>query len=249
MNSRSHWTTPSVSSWILRAARFARGSVVLSAAPISAAVPGPSLNACSGSISQRLLSEGSFVATYKYALLLSLADLAVERGDDVSEDLSLDTLDLAEKFVDLYWRQVLPWIPARGGAPQRLHQNTGREAAILRHLAEAHERWQGSLPRLRGDKRAWRALVGEVARVIEVMPLWKLQTVGRHRLDFLFPNVGRVKRFRLREEAVYCFRRFTDGPLPHGALSSHGGVRSRCAVPRAHRPARVRLTPAAILAT
>lgn len=35
------------------------------------------------------------VATYKFALLLSLADLAVERGDDSTEALPLDTLDLA----------------------------------------------------------------------------------------------------------------------------------------------------------
>ena len=48
---------------------------------------------------QRLLSEGGFVATYKFALLLSLAELAVERGDDTTEHLDLDTLDLAEKFV------------------------------------------------------------------------------------------------------------------------------------------------------
>ena len=31
---------------------------------------------------QRLLDEGLFVATYKFALLLSLADLAIELGDD-----------------------------------------------------------------------------------------------------------------------------------------------------------------------
>ena len=58
---------------------------------------------------QRLISDGSFVATYKFALLLALADLAVERGDDTTESLPLDTLDLAEKFVGFYWRQVLPW--------------------------------------------------------------------------------------------------------------------------------------------
>jgi hypothetical protein len=129
------------------------------------------------------------VATYKYALLLSLADLAIERGDDETAELSLDTLDLAEKFVELYWRQALPWVPRGQGEPRRLHQNTGREAAILRHLAQAHERWQGSLPHLKNDTRAWRTLLQEVARVIEVMPLWKLQTVGRRRLDFLYPNV------------------------------------------------------------
>ena len=31
---------------------------------------------------QRLLDEGSFVASYKFALLVALADLSVERGDD-----------------------------------------------------------------------------------------------------------------------------------------------------------------------
>jgi hypothetical protein len=64
---------------------------------------------------QRLLSDGSFVATYKFALLLSLADLAVERGDDTTESLALDTRDLAERFVALYWRQVLPWVHTGSG--------------------------------------------------------------------------------------------------------------------------------------
>jgi len=31
---------------------------------------------------QRLLNEGLFTATYKYALLLALADIAVESGDN-----------------------------------------------------------------------------------------------------------------------------------------------------------------------
>ena len=37
---------------------------------------------------QRLLSEGSFVATYKYALLMALADIAVERGAEDDSGLS-----------------------------------------------------------------------------------------------------------------------------------------------------------------
>ena len=36
---------------------------------------------------QRLLAEGQFVATYKYALLLALADIAVESGDDSGNPL------------------------------------------------------------------------------------------------------------------------------------------------------------------
>lgn len=104
---------------------------------------------------QRLLSEGGFVATYKFALLLSLAELAVERGDDSTEQLELDTLDLAEKFVSLYWRQVLPWMPVAGGEARRLHQVTGGQTAVLRGLQEAHERFAGSLPSLRRDERVW----------------------------------------------------------------------------------------------
>jgi hypothetical protein len=46
---------------------------------------------------QRLLAEGLFVATYKFALLLSLADLAVEKGDDSGAAMKLATEDIAEK--------------------------------------------------------------------------------------------------------------------------------------------------------
>jgi hypothetical protein len=119
---------------------------------------------------QRLISDGSFVATYKFALLLALADLAVERGDDTTESLPLDTRDLAEKFVELYWRQVLPWVPGNERTPGRLAQARGQDAAVLKRLAAAHAHVHGSLPRLRRDKAAWNRLLGDVARTIEVMP-------------------------------------------------------------------------------
>jgi hypothetical protein len=159
---------------------------------------------------QRLLSDGSFVATYKFALLMSLADLAVERGDDTTECLAVDTRDLAERFVALYWRQVLPWVYGAGGEAGRLRQATGSAAAILNRVAAAHERHGGCLARLRRDARDWDRLLGEVGRVIEVMPLWKLQTVGRQKLDFLYPNSGEGRVIRLHGEAVYCLRRFRD---------------------------------------
>ena len=49
---------------------------------------------------QRLFDEGDFVATYKYALLMSLAELAVESGVDEGE-LELPMIDVAEIFSDL----------------------------------------------------------------------------------------------------------------------------------------------------
>jgi hypothetical protein len=44
---------------------------------------------------QRILDEGSFVATYKFALIMSLADYAVENGDDSGEPIQLTTRDIA----------------------------------------------------------------------------------------------------------------------------------------------------------
>ncbi len=54
---------------------------------------------------QRLLTEGQFVATYKYALLMALADIAVEEGTDAGAPLAISTRAIAEKFILYYWRQ------------------------------------------------------------------------------------------------------------------------------------------------
>ena len=73
---------------------------------------------------QRILGEGSFVSTYKYALLHALADLAVLRGDDSGAALRLSAHEIAERFVELYWLQGASF---RGKG--HLRQNTGKPAA------------------------------------------------------------------------------------------------------------------------
>jgi hypothetical protein len=129
---------------------------------------------------QRILTEGAFESTYKFALVLSLAELAVERGDDTTESLSLDTLDVAEKFIDLYWRQTLPWVPP-GGEAARLFQRHGGEAAILVRIARARDLAGGSLPHFRTMRAEWQRLLSDVAKTIAIMPLWKLQQRGEMR--------------------------------------------------------------------
>jgi hypothetical protein len=90
---------------------------------------------------QRLLNEGSFVATYKFALLSSLADLCVEKGEDTDAELELFTREIAQRFVTIYWRQSRPFLPkGRVGAAIILRQNTGREAGVIRLLREQLER-------------------------------------------------------------------------------------------------------------
>jgi len=159
---------------------------------------------------QRLLAEGQFVATYKYALLQALADLAVERGDDSGAQLTVNSHEIAEKFIHYYWRQCDPYAPL-GGTSEKfgiLSQNTGQQAGIVKLVQEAKQRHGGSEAEVRHCPKQWRRLVASVARIVKVMPLWKLQTVGREQFDFLYENTGQGDSVTLRPGVPFCLRKF-----------------------------------------
>jgi len=150
---------------------------------------------------QRILNEGSFVASYKYALLLSIAELCVEKEMDGRCDgrtlLQLD--DIADRFVSLYWRQAAPFT---GGAV--LRHAAGGEASVVSQI----RRFQNQAASLAAARRhhAWRSLVRNVARTIRVMPLWKLQRAGRDRVDFLYDEELVDGGILLRPGIAACFR-------------------------------------------
>jgi hypothetical protein len=156
---------------------------------------------------QRILSDGSFVATYKFALLHALADLAVARGDDSAAELTLSTREIAAQMIELYWRQARPFPAPATPGPVELRQNAGRQAAILSALGQAQQEHGHSLARLRRSE-AWPSLLGEVDRVLRVMPLWKLQTVGQERLSFLYENLDGGNQITLKPGVQYCLRTF-----------------------------------------
>lgn len=155
---------------------------------------------------QRLLDEGSFVATYKFSLLHAIADLCVLRGDESGAALELATSEIADHFIRLYWPQVIPFMARDEG--EILRQSTGRPARIVSEVREAHERYDGSLASLQRYGPEWTRLLRSVQRTVEVMPLWKLQTVGADRLEFLYSNVAGGHSIRLEPGVAYCFRAF-----------------------------------------
>ncbi len=158
---------------------------------------------------QRLLAEGLFVASYKFALVHALADLAVLKGEDSGAPLDLSTKDIAAKFVELYWRQSRPFQLANETPGLVLQQNTGRQAAIISKIAGAQREYGASLFRLKqSTPDCWSELIAEVDQVVRTMPLWKLQTVGEERLDFLYENLDRGNRVTLKPGVAYCFRAF-----------------------------------------
>jgi hypothetical protein len=54
----------------------------------------------------RAAEVGGFVATYKFALLKALAALSVEKSEFSEDSLKITTREIAEKFIQYYWRQV-----------------------------------------------------------------------------------------------------------------------------------------------
>ena len=155
---------------------------------------------------QRILDEGSFVATYKFALIHALADLAVERGDDSGAPLTLPTRDIAERFVQLYWRQVVPF-PGTQEA-ELLRQNTGRQAAIVNKVAEARATYGDNLAALQQEPDRWDSLVRAVDRTVRVMPLWRLQLVGSEVREILYEQNEGAHEITLLPGVAACFRIF-----------------------------------------
>jgi 5-methylcytosine-specific restriction endonuclease McrA len=159
---------------------------------------------------QRLFSEGSFVSTYKFALLSALADIAVETGDDTGAELTISIRRIAEKFVEYYWRQSRPYFFSVGNTACSitLRQNTGREAGVLRLLREHMESGCNSLSALQSDKVSWNRLIGNVKRIVREMPLWKLQTLGSSKMEFLYRNQLIENSIRLNPGVMFGLRAF-----------------------------------------
>ena len=128
---------------------------------------------------QRILNEGLFVASYKYALILSLAELSVESAPGPDGSLVLPLRAISERFIALYWRQSAPF--ANGAL---LSQSSGRQASAITRLSG----FRAQAPTLAAARahRGWSRLVADIGKLLVTMPLWKLQRVGAHRLDFLY---------------------------------------------------------------
>jgi hypothetical protein len=126
-----------------------------------------------------LLDQGSFVATYKYAVLLGLIDLCLEKTSrhGVAPD-SVTTRQLAEKVVELYWPQTAEF---RG---RTLKQNAGRQARIVSDVLAFRASLADpsvTLDRARREAPSrFERLVHSVEWTLILMPLPRLQVMGRH---------------------------------------------------------------------
>jgi len=157
---------------------------------------------------QLILQSGSFSSTYKFALLISLSRLAIEKGEDSGEQLALEYSDIAEKFIELYWKQAVPYTFNDEGH-LILNQNNGKQAAIVNRIIELRQIYS-SLGLLRRDSAVWSKLVKDVARTVKEMPVRYLQNINGQNFEFLYRFEQCGKLLILVPQVMFCLRQFSE---------------------------------------
>ena len=144
---------------------------------------------------QRLFAEGDFTATYKFALLVSIADYAVQYGEDNNEELKIPTRSIGAKFIELYWQQSAPY---KDGV---LVQNLGAQAAVVAKVAAFRNSGQSLTQALQS-----RQLVTAVTATVVTQPIKYMQNLGGSNDAFLY--VKGEGFISLLPGVAYCLRRF-----------------------------------------
>jgi len=144
---------------------------------------------------QRLFAEGDFTATYKFALLVSIADYAVQYGEDNNEELKIPTRSIGAKFIELYWQQSAPY---KDGV---LFQNLGAQAAVVAKVAAFRNSGQSLTQALQS-----RQLVTAVTATVVTQPIKYMQNLGGSNDAFLY--VKGEGFISLLPGVAFCLRRF-----------------------------------------
>ena len=155
---------------------------------------------------QRLFNESDFSSTYKYALLISLADLVIELGKDDDSELELTNRQIAERFIELYWQQSSPYKTSKVNDSGVLYQNHGTQAVIIKAIQAFRDENSFNSPNAAKHSKEYKKLVTAVASTVAKQPINYLQNVGGGALLFLYER--NTSSITLKIGVAYCLRRF-----------------------------------------
>lgn len=160
-----------------------------------------------------LLDQGRFTATYKYAVLLALMDLCLEGTSKVGlPPDAVTSRQLAEKVIELYWPQAVPFDSGEGGRVLKQNQGAaGSQAAIVSAIARFRAR-SGAAPlsRVKLERGgAFARLTDTVEWKLIEMPLPRLQTIGGRPHRFLY-EIGWDETVRNADVRAYQRREPSD---------------------------------------
>ena len=188
---------------------------------MSLAVPPPSAEAQLAFLAklQRLFSEGDFTATYKFALLIALADLAVELGRPTTAPSLLcpTSRSPSASSISIGDTQCRMALDALGRSQVCLFKTSEPK---LRSTAIAEFRAGTNAATVQQARvvAGYESLVSRVASTVSAQPLTYLQNFGGLTNAFLYERAGRGT-ITLKPGVAYCLRRFH--PLVQQLSRSH----------------------------
>lgn len=164
---------------------------------------------------ERILSQGQFTTTYKFALLIALTNIAVEQGDDSGDALEVELDDVARQYLELYWNMARPY--PRVGAVLKQSTNDAKPAKMITLLASEARQSQSSYQRLRAYRAARDGLITDTRRTLAKDVLYRLQTIGRNKESqadrFLYDHpptsaeCAKLESITLKPGVAACLRR------------------------------------------
>ncbi len=137
-----------------------------------------------------ILNEGSFSATYKFALFIAILDLCIEKTSTKGvPPETLTTRQLAAKVIELYWAHAMPY--GTHGTLRQGGNRPGQQAEILRAVVEARaghaDAQTDTVQRFRQrHATAYERLLDEVEWKLIDMPIPRLQRLDTHEDRFLY---------------------------------------------------------------
>jgi hypothetical protein len=163
---------------------------------------------------ERLLSEGRFTSTYKFALLIALTNIAVEQGDDSGDALEVDLDDVARQYLALYWNMARPY--PRVNAILKQNREATKPSKMITLLKDAAVEAPSNYRRLQAYRVANDALIRETRRTLAKDVLYRLQSIGAsgkagERFLYDHPETASgcasLKHITLKPGVAACLRR------------------------------------------
>jgi 5-methylcytosine-specific restriction endonuclease McrA len=148
---------------------------------------------------QALLRDSRYTTTYKFAVLHALCDLAREMP---AQEQRVPLTRLAERVMELYWQQVIPFQAPSARKPIPLRQSTGGPAAVVQLVANCRSAGRGRRgDRSKADRRVdyTPMMVAQLKRYVlqrlqpGATPFLYRTPIGRHELE-LCPGVAEALR-------------------------------------------------------
>lgn len=168
---------------------------------------------------QRMLVEGEFTATYKYALLHAIADICVEhQNEDQSAPMEIKIDTLVDKFIQLYWNHSMPYAASNdivtNTEDMLLKQNSPSQAKFITEIFKLQNSGVKSYNAFKNCQQ-YSNVIRSLRETFTKGPLWRLQLLSGKAECFLYPHIllgkGREpKRIVLNAGIAQCFRRFYD---------------------------------------